>query len=257
MEEQFIDGVHNYCDRWCERCPFTARCVVYASEQELSEETKDPSDPAFWQYIKKNFEDVLESLNRMMEEMGIDPDDVENLPASEPNPDLQALEKKMRDKTLYYANAVNDFFQVNAPYFEQKSEELEEQIVDGRPVDLEKWQFFQDAVEVIRWYQYFISAKIHRAVHSLEHQELFDDPLQSDANGSAKIAIIAIERSLGAWEVVRHHLPEKQDEILALQQHLQHLLSEMEQLFPQWQKFHRPGWDDEPRNTLRLDFNPN
>ena len=24
-----ISGIHNYCDRWCERCPLTARCLVY------------------------------------------------------------------------------------------------------------------------------------------------------------------------------------------------------------------------------------
>ena len=25
----FISGIHNYCDRWCERCPFTARCMNF------------------------------------------------------------------------------------------------------------------------------------------------------------------------------------------------------------------------------------
>ena len=29
----FISGIHNYCDRWCERCQFTSRCAVYAIEQ--------------------------------------------------------------------------------------------------------------------------------------------------------------------------------------------------------------------------------
>lgn len=257
MEDHFIPGVHNYCDRWCERCPFTARCRVYASEQELSEEAKDPADPAFWQNIKKNFEGVLEMLNKMMEEMGIDPEEVEKVPAPKPDPDIQALEKTMREKTMQYANAVDDFFRENAPYFERKGEELEAQIEDGRPVDVESWQFFQDAVDVIRWYQYFISAKIHRAVNSLEHLETFDDPLQSDSNGSAKVAMIAIERSLGAWELLSRQLSEKQGEIIRLQQQLQHLRAETSRLFPHWNGFHRPGFDDEPGNTLRLDFNPN
>ena len=29
-----ISGIYNYCDRWCERCPLTSRCLVYAAEQE-------------------------------------------------------------------------------------------------------------------------------------------------------------------------------------------------------------------------------
>ncbi|MBK6932946.1 MAG: hypothetical protein IPH12_19585 [Saprospirales bacterium] len=257
MEEHFIPGVHNYCDRWCDRCPFTARCRVYVSEQEFSEDAKDPADPAFWQNIKKNFEGVLEMLNKMMAEMGIDPEEMDKLPAPKPDPDIQALEIAMREKTARYANAVDDFFRGNAPYFEEKGEELEAQIQDGRPVDVEKWQFFQDAVDVIRWYQYFISAKIHRAVNSMEHLEEFDDPKQSDSNGSAKVVIIAIERSLGAWEVLSRQLPEKHAEIVGLQRQLQYLHTELCRLFPDWNAFHRPGFDDEPGQTMRLDFNPN
>lgn len=257
MEEFFIAGVHNYCDRWCERCPFTARCRVYADEQEMSEEAKDPQDPAFWQNIKKSFEGVLEMLHKMMEEMGIDPAEVEKMPAPEPDPDVQALEKRMREKTMQYAETVERFFRDDNAYFELKSDELAEQIEAGKPVDLESWQFFQDAVEVVRWYQYFISAKIHRAVNSLDHLDEEDDRIQSDSNGSAKIAMIAIERSLGAWEVLRRQLPEKDREILELQRQLQHLRAEINRLFPQWTQFHRPGFDDEPGSTVRLDFNPN
>ncbi|MCB9315741.1 MAG: hypothetical protein H6569_06360 [Lewinellaceae bacterium] len=257
MEEHFIPGVHNYCDRWCERCPFTARCRVYANEQEFSEETADPADPAFWQNIKKNFEGVLEMLDKMMADMGIDPDEIADENKEKPDPNIQALERDMRDKTMQYANTVNDFFERNASYFEFKSEELEEQIEDGLPVDVESWQFFQDAVDVIRWYQYFISAKIHRAIGSLEHMEEFDNPLQSDSNGSAKIAKIAIERSLGAWEVICQQLAEKKEEILTIQQQLQKIRAELDQLFPNLNNFHRPGFDDEPDNTVRLEFNPN
>ena len=30
-----ITGIHNYCDRWCERCPFTTQCGSYALEDSL------------------------------------------------------------------------------------------------------------------------------------------------------------------------------------------------------------------------------
>jgi hypothetical protein len=257
MEDQFIPGIHNYCDRWCERCPFTTRCRVYTSEQELYKETNDPADPAFWLNIKKNFEGVLEMLNKMLEEMGIDPDAVAAAEAAIPDSNIQLLDKSMREKTIRYANSVNDFFELNSSYFDKKNEELEAQIEDGRPVDVDRWQFFQDAVDVIRWYQYFISAKIHRAINSLELIDDFDDSMQSDSNGSAKIAGIAIERSLGAWEVVRMQLVEKQDAILDLQKQLQQIRSELERIFPDWSNFHRPGFDDEPDKTMRLEFNPN
>ena len=35
-EHGFIPGVFNYCDRWCERCPFSSRCRVYAIEMGIA-----------------------------------------------------------------------------------------------------------------------------------------------------------------------------------------------------------------------------
>src|SRR5262249_49183045 len=32
--DRFISGVYNYCDRWCERCRFNNRCMVYHMEQQ-------------------------------------------------------------------------------------------------------------------------------------------------------------------------------------------------------------------------------
>ena len=28
--KDLISGIHNYCDRWCERCPYTSRCGSFA-----------------------------------------------------------------------------------------------------------------------------------------------------------------------------------------------------------------------------------
>ncbi|MCB0550950.1 MAG: hypothetical protein KDD19_25495 [Phaeodactylibacter sp.] len=42
MQQSNIPGIYNYCDRWCERCSFTSRCLLYAQEQELTEERPFP-----------------------------------------------------------------------------------------------------------------------------------------------------------------------------------------------------------------------
>ncbi len=36
-EKKLISGIFNYCDRWCERCPFTERCAVQQHEKELKD----------------------------------------------------------------------------------------------------------------------------------------------------------------------------------------------------------------------------
>jgi len=55
-DQGFIPGVYNYCDRWCERCPFASRCRVYAMEMTIRIDGFDgelaraaeslPADPA-------------------------------------------------------------------------------------------------------------------------------------------------------------------------------------------------------------------
>ena len=56
--DRFIDGIHNYCDRWCERCPLTARCRLFAMEAEFESaaESHDPENAAFWDALELTFE---------------------------------------------------------------------------------------------------------------------------------------------------------------------------------------------------------
>jgi hypothetical protein len=33
-DPRHIPGIYNYCDRWCERCSLTARCLTFAMEED-------------------------------------------------------------------------------------------------------------------------------------------------------------------------------------------------------------------------------
>ncbi|MDB5210640.1 MAG: hypothetical protein JWQ30_1467, partial [Sediminibacterium sp.] len=46
MKEEFISGIHNYCDRWCERCTFTNRCSIYEDPGDVSPEERDLNNKA-------------------------------------------------------------------------------------------------------------------------------------------------------------------------------------------------------------------
>src|SRR3990170_91122 len=78
-DPRFIPGIYNYCDRWCERCPFTARCLTFALEQRQGggPETRDPSNAAFWDRLHETFQATLELLKDLAEREGIDLDSVE------------------------------------------------------------------------------------------------------------------------------------------------------------------------------------
>src|SRR5574341_771910 len=73
-DPRFISGVYNYCDRWCERCPLTARCLVYATEREQDTEdpgSRDINNRAFWERVEETFREAREMLEEMMQERGI------------------------------------------------------------------------------------------------------------------------------------------------------------------------------------------
>ena len=42
VQDGFILGIFNYCDRWCETCAFTSRCRLFADCAEM-EATQDPT----------------------------------------------------------------------------------------------------------------------------------------------------------------------------------------------------------------------
>ena len=70
-----------------------------------------------------------------------------------------------------------------------------------------------------------------------------DDSWQSDADGSVKVALIGMDRSIGAWGALREYFPEKADDILDILVHLDRLRRKAEHLFPNARNFIRPGFD--------------
>lgn len=145
---------------------------------------------------------------------------------------------------------------------------VEQQVHDdttGKSKNTEDDIDVSDAIEVIRWYQFFVAAKVFRALMGLEEQvidetssgndmfagtesdddeEVFDAAVHDDANGSAKIALIAIDRSLSAWRVLLDAVPEKAESIVPMFLELERLRRGAEQTFPHARDFMRPGFDE-------------
>jgi hypothetical protein len=87
-----------------------------------------------------------------------------------------------------YSSLVEDWFTTTANLVSTSP------ALDGGEMGLE------EALEVIRWYQHFIYVKLMRAIRGeLEEREEAFDEFARDSEGSAKIALIGIDRSIGAW----------------------------------------------------------
>ena len=106
-----------------------------------------------------------------------------------------------------------------------------------------------EALEVLGWDVYLIGAKIHRALHGRdgwEHGDKdFDDPVQNDWNGSAKVALVSLERSASAWRVLAEAIGDVT--AVALGDTLSGLRRDVECEFPEAMSFIRPGFDEPER----------
>ena len=58
-----------------------------------------------------------------------------------------------------------------------------------------------DSVETVMWYQLFIPSKVERAA-TVNHKNANDKVLISDSNGSAKAALVAVDESIQAWQII-------------------------------------------------------
>ena len=69
------------------------------------------------------------------------------------------------------------------------------------------------------------------------------DEFPKDSDGSAKVALIGIDRSIGAWGEIRQSMPTGKDKVLEIIRHLIVLRKKTEKAFPEARNFIRPGLD--------------
>ena len=250
-----IQGIHNYCDRWCERCPLNEYCSLYATENERdgAAGNKNADNEEFWQQLSENFEMMKEMLHEGAEKWGIDLSGIEDeswkkeYEIKEKKKDEFVEKQEISKWAAEYRDKAKEWFEEGQPLFEQKQEELARNLEMGiREEDtIKAVHEVKDALEVINWYHYFIEAKITRALSSqFEEQEGDEMGVPRDADGSAKIGLIAVEKTMAAWASLMKHIEERTDDIIPLLALLEKLKNGLEAQFPNARKFIRPGFDE-------------
>ncbi len=249
-DPRFIPGIYNYCDRWRERCPLTCRCMNFAlgEEQFGDPEARDINNKAFWQKLSETFQVTLEMVKEAAKEQGIDLDSVDLQQAGQEHEAARdaAEDHECCRAAEAYAQIARNWFKSAKDLFEQKADELnlQAQVEIGDSNPAEEAASLKDSVDVIRWYQHFIYVKLVRAITGcLEETPQSLNGFPKDSDGSAKIALIAIDRSIAAWGQMRQHLPQREDNILDILVHLDRLRRKTETVFPNAKAFVRPGFD--------------
>ena len=250
-DPNLIPGVYNYCDRWCERCPFTARCANFAMgrAQAPAGETHDLNSDEFWAEVSATFQNTLSLLQEAVAEQGIDLNDpaLDAILAHKEALRTEAEQHPCAEQAFAYSRLGYEWFAAATDLFAAKGEELTMLARLTTAADQIEQQALAigDAVAIIQWYLDFIAVKLQRALQSQleEAEEAEADDYPKDAAGSAKVALIAIDRSIGAWGILLRHFPAQETAILERLAQLDRLRRAVQQQFPAARQFIRPGFD--------------
>jgi hypothetical protein len=230
IRDGFIVGIFNYCDRWCETCAFTSRCRLFADVVEmdakadpnlkevadappLPEEMPVPSDvegpPAPPSWMK----DMIQEMNAAAEDPTIVVD-----PPPQPPPEHLLIEAR-----------ADDYFTRAHGWLRARS------IAMNDPAD---------PCAVINWFHLQIVVKVHRAIRGLAEggPDVRDWP--PDHDGSAKVALLGIDRSHAAWLVAIERGVVTRAEAEPFVADLVWLGDSLERVFPNARAFVRPGLDE-------------
>ena len=238
---KYIDFISAYCDRWCERCAFTDRCSSRAVQVAL-------------EMCDGNFEEAVE------------------LAVGAPPP-RTAAEAKRREAFAAEIASIPEPTPQEMQEFEREREAQEERIEEtslttaSERVLLLSRRWLEDhgdslgptatpplkgALEIAGFDCFFIHVKLHRAQSGADdaRREGGLRRIQTDLNGSAKVALISIVRSIAAWETIAEATGHP--DAAQVTTELRALQREAEAAFPNAWKFHRPGFDGSKRLRWHL-----
>jgi hypothetical protein len=233
MSRNYIDFISAYCDSWCERCPLTERCSHFAVQSaeamcdgdfEAALElalgparvpggAPEKSIPERMAEVFENFEPSEKELDEMGREMEERRRRIERYPLAEAAIDYTIASLRWLDERDRYAG------------------------IDDASV--------REAVEVIGWDSHLIHVKIMRALNGRDEGAAlnwFESAIQNDWNGSAKVALISIERSERAWRTIAQALGDETPTVLA--DTLRRMGEQLTKEFPRAKDFCRPGFDE-------------
>ncbi|HJZ72431.1 MAG TPA: hypothetical protein VKE51_11880 [Vicinamibacterales bacterium] len=226
-DPRLIPGIYNYCDGRCPRCAFTERCLVFL--ENVGDSAEHRAEDATADDVEVSLERTIAMLSEIARREGVDLSAL----ACEPDPDrARVMLEHERDPLVAHARDYSTIaWRVSralAPVITARGDQ---------PVI--------DAVQTIEWFSSRIAAKLYRAVCGVADAWQADDDVQTDYDGSAKAALIAIRESRAAWATLMEAGKATADGVPARAANaLDELEAAVRVRFPRAEQFVRPGFDE-------------
>jgi hypothetical protein len=226
-DPRLIPGIYNYCDGRCPRCAFTERCLVFLENSGESAERHAASGAG--DGVEVSLERAVAMLTEIARREGVD---------------LSALACE-HDSThaLVTLEHERDPLVVRAREYSTIAWRVSRAVA---PVVAARGdQTAIEAVATIEWFSSRIAAKLYRAVCGHADAWQADADVQTDYDGSAKAALIAIRESRTAWITLMSAGTAAADGVPAhAAKALDDLDAAVREQFPRAEQFVRPGFDE-------------
>lgn len=232
----FVSGIHSYCDRCCWRCRLNDRCAVFAKAWRAIDRASPPlPNDAVAAAVAGALIYAVEAHRSTARDR---PDKPPGAASALRAAGRTMQEPRLDDDPLVasageYARTAWPILQALRPVLAVRD--------DGPS---------REAAERLEEICITVASKIYRATASALDEGLAASALQSDANGSAKIALLLIEESRRAWRVLmRPGRAVGNGAPAALVRMLDGLETGVRLRFPRAMEFVRPGFDtDDPHS---------
>ena len=255
FEGGFIEGVSEFCDRWCERCPLAGRCRLRAFERELG----DLADPADTDADRRaRFRRALKVAYGVDDRGDLRPADAATVRGVGTGDRITAAILELAERDDWdpdpppptggpphpLATAARALAVDLLRWLREHGEAAE--IACDAAVVRDCGTTPADALAEVRWYGVQPAAALARAAAAGAAGDV------RGRDGHAKVALLACGRAFGAFTALRDVLPAALPargpafaaEIADFQRRLATLRALADRQFPDARPFVRPGLDD-------------
>ena len=215
-----LSGISNYCFRWCERCPFTARCAIFGRGVPSRQ---DFSIPAAFPALSGSYAAFRRRLNHQLQKDGSSVQSIEAEPALT-EADLRRISRNMVLEHLQSSEWSQLW---------HRSADFDNPVVQ--------------AVHELNWYIVLLGPKMQRALMSEEQStNQRGEFYYFDARRTAYLVVVSLARATAAVTVLLEQGIEPRSRLLELAQRFLRLSANLRKRMPDISLFPRPYWDHQP-----------
>ena len=258
-----ISGIYNYCDRWCEKCTYTNRCLLFkqVAEREikhiLRDENKNDSE-VLAKDLSDDFKETFHHINKFMDEEDEEyeefkknnsdfddeeeDDDEESFFKEEISDDERPstfLKNADNSLILHSEKLFKDFYK----YYDVLKSKYPEELDEKNPEN-----FLQQNLDTLGRYTPQIHVKIRMCFWNKHSLSKSKDPelIEIDKemlNVSARIAFVGIENCINALTNLHQQKLTMQSETISLLTTTKQIKEMFVEEFPTALTYRRPYFD--------------